>query len=120
MELYSRIRSRREENIEGWLWTDRNHGGEYFALRVRGDSMNAARINDGDIVILRRQEEVEPGEIAAVLVDDEATLKRYSRRGKMVVLTPQSTNPENIVQVYSAEEHTIRILGKVVEIRIDC
>ena len=43
-----------EENIEGYTFTDLNGGAEYFALRVRGDSMNAVRIYDGDIVIIRR------------------------------------------------------------------
>ncbi len=106
-----------EQNIEGYIWTDRNHGSEYFGLRVRGDSMNAAKIDDGDIAIIQRCEIVEDGDIAVVLVDDDATIKRYHREGDMVILTPQSTNPENKTQFYSLKEHTIRILGRVVETR---
>lgn len=108
-----------EQNIEGYIWTDRNHGGEYFALRVRGDSMNAAKINDGDIIIVKKQEAVNPNDIAVVLVDDEATIKRYKKDGGMVILTPQSTNPVNQVQIYNLKDHSIRILGRVVESRTE-
>lgn len=106
-----------EENIEGYIWTEHNHGAEYFGLRVCGDSMNAAKIYDGDIAIIQRCEMVEDGDIAVVLIDDEATIKHYHREGEMVILTPQSTNPENQTQIYSLKEHTIRILGRVVESR---
>jgi len=106
-----------EENIEGYLWTDHNHGAEYFGLRVRGDSMNAAGIGDGDIVIVRKQDFVEPGEVAVVLVDECATVKRYRREGETVILTPQSTNPLNQVQFYDLREHRIQVLGRVVESR---
>lgn len=108
-----------EENIEGYLWTDRNHGAEYFGLRVRGNSMNAARIHDGDIVIVKKQDMVEDGEIAVVLVDDCATIKRYHQEGGMVILTPQSTDPANQVQFYNLKEHTIQVLGRVVESRTE-
>ena len=57
-------------------------GGELFALRIEGDSMIRAGILDGDYVIVRRQNEVEEGEIAAVLIDGEGTLKRWSSRHK--------------------------------------
>ena len=56
--------------------------------------MNAARIQDGDIVIVRRQNTAENGEISVVLIDGEdATLKRFTRNGDIVTLMPQSTNP---------------------------
>ena len=84
---------------------------------VRGDSMNAARIYDGDIVIIRRQDIVENGEIAAVLIDDQdATLKRFSRHGDIVTLMPQSTNPVNQPFVYDLKETTVKILGLVVKV----
>lgn len=106
-----------EENIEGYTYTDLNGGAEYFGLRVRGDSMNAARIYDGDIVIIRRQDIVENGEIAAVLIDDQdATLKRFSRHGNIVTLMPQSTNPVNQPFVYDLKETTVKILGLVVKV----
>lgn len=106
-----------EENIEGYLWTDHNHGAEYFGLRVRGDSMNAAGIADGDIVIVRKQDIVEDGDIAVVLVDESATVKRYHQEGETVVLIPQSTDPANQVQLYSLKDHVVKVLGRVVENR---
>ena len=106
-----------EENIEGYTFTDLNGGAEYFALRVRGDSMNAARIFDGDIVIIRRQDIVENGEIAAVLIDDQdATLKRFSRTGDIITLMPQSTNPKYQPFVYNLKETNVKILGLVVKV----
>lgn len=84
-----------------------------FALRCRGDSMINARIFDGDIVYIRKQELVENGEIAAVLIDDEATLKRVKLFPDHIVLEPE--NPQYRPFVYWGEEmNTIRILGKAV------
>lgn len=108
-----------EENIEGYIWTDKNHGAEYFGLRVSGDSMNAAGIKDGDIVVVRKQEELQPNEIGVILVDDGATIKRMQRKGSLVILNPQSTNPENTPQMYDLKEHTIKVIGKVVESRTE-
>lgn len=109
-----------EENIEGYIYTDLNHGGEYFALRVQGDSMNAARIMESDIVIVRRQDIVENGEIAVVMIgDDEATVKRFYRNGKIVTLNPQSTNQKHQPQVYDITETKVRVIGKVVQIQIN-
>lgn len=108
-----------EENIEGYTYTDLNGGAEYFALRVQGDSMTAARINEGDILIVRRQDTVEDGEIAVVLVNnEEATVKRFYQTGSTVTLMPQSTNPSHTPQVYDLTQTDIRILGKVVKIEI--
>lgn len=106
-----------EENIEGYTYTDLNGGAEYFGLRVRGDSMDAAGIKDGYIVIVRRQDIVENGDIAAVLIDDQdATLKRFSRQGDTVTLMPQSTNPENHPFIYNLKETHVKILGLVVKV----
>ena len=106
-----------EENIEGYTFTDLNGGAEYFALRVRGDSMNAVRIYDGDLVIVRRQDIVENGEIAAVLIEQEATLKRFSRSGDIITLMPQSTNPEHKPLVYNLKDTSVKILGLVVQVQ---
>lgn len=106
-----------EENIEGYIYTELSGGNEYFALRVQGDSMTAARICDNDIIVVRRQDEVEDGEIAVVMVgDDDATVKRFHRKGRTVTLTPQSYNPVHQVQVYDLKTTPIRILGKVVQV----
>ena len=101
-----------EENIEGYTYTDLNGGSEYFGLRVHGDSMDAARIHDGDVVIVRRQETVENGQIAAVLIDsEEATLKRVKIFDDHIVLEPE--NPMYKPLVFWGEEmNNVRILGK--------
>ena len=84
-----------------------------FALRVQGDSMTGARINDGDIVFIRSQPDVENGEIAAVVIDDEATLKRvYHLKNGLQLL---SENPKYPPMIFTFEEHeNILILGKAV------
>lgn len=106
-----------EENIEGYTITDLNGGANYFALRVSGDSMNAARINDGDIIIVREQDTVDPGEIAVVRVgDDEATVKRFFQTGSTVTLVPQSYNQRHKPQIYDLKTTNIGILGKVVKV----
>lgn len=108
-----------EQHIEGYTLTDLNGGAEYFALQVSGDSMNAARIQDGDILIVRRQEEVENGEVAVVMVGDEdATVKRFYATGSTVTLMPQSTNPTHQPQIYDTTTTPIRVIGKVVEVKI--
>ena len=105
-----------EQNIEGYTYTDLNGGSEYFALRVNGDSMTAANIPDKSILVVRRQEEVENGEIAVVMVnDDSATVKRFKQERNIITLSPQSHNPEHQVQIYDLKHDTIRIIGKVVE-----
>lgn len=109
-----------EQNIEGYTYTDLNGGAEYFALRVKGDSMTALRMYDGDLLIVRRQDTVENDEIAAVLVNgDEATVKRFQRHGHIVTLYPQPLNPMHKPQVYDLRQTDIRILGKVVRNQID-
>ena len=106
-----------EEQIEGYTYTDLNHGGEYFALRVKGDSMNAARINENDLLIVRKQDMVENGEIAVVMVgDDEATVKRFYQTNSTVTLMPQSTNAAHKPQVYSLKQTPVHIIGKVVKV----
>lgn len=106
-----------EQHIEGYTLTDLNGGAEYFALRVQGDSMNTLRINDGDVIIVRRQEQVENGEIAVVMVgDDDATVKRFYNAGSTVTLMPQSTNPIHTPQIYDLRTTHIKVLGKVVKV----
>lgn len=105
-----------DQQIEGYTLTDLNGGAEYFALRVSGDSMNAAGINDGYIIIVRRQEEVESGEIAVVMVgDNDATVKRFYSEKNSVTLMPQSTNQIHHPQIYDTRKTRIKVLGKVVK-----
>lgn len=103
------------ENIEGYVSVDLPSGHEYFGLRVNGDSMNSAKINDGDVLIVRRQSDVDDGSIAAVLVNNsEATVKRIYRSKDRVTLMPQSTNPVHLPQIYDSKTEII-ILGKVLQ-----
>lgn len=84
-----------------------------FALRCKGDSMINARIFDGDIVYIRQQDIVDSGEIAAVLIDDEATLKRVKIFDDHISLEPE--NPMYKPLVFWGEEmNDVRILGKAV------
>ena len=86
-----------------------------FCLCACGDSMIGARIFDGDIVFIRAQETVENGEIAAVVIEDEATLKRvyfYPEKNKLI-LSPE--NPKYEPLVFIGEElNAVKILGKAV------
>ena len=86
-----------------------------FCLRAHGDSMIGARILDGDIVFIRKQSSVDNGEIAAVIINDEATLKRvyfYPDEEKLI-LSPE--NPRYAPLVYIKDElDSIKILGKAV------
>ncbi len=85
-----------------------------YALRVKGDSMIDAFINDGDIVIMRHQEHVENGEMAAVWLADrqETTLKRFFLEGKQVRLQPEN---KTMGPIYANPKH-VRIQGKVIAV----
>lgn len=101
-----------EERIEAWLEVD-NQVRADFALRCVGDSMINARIFDGDLVFIRKQPEVENGEIAAVEIDGEATLKRVYKYAKRLELRPE--NPTFPVLQYEGRAlRDVRILGKAV------
>lgn len=107
-----------EQNIEGYTYIDLPGDAEYFGLIVRGDSMDAAGIKDGYTLIVRRQEDVENGDIAVVLVNgQDATVKRLYRTADMITLMPQSTNPAHMPQIYNAKDVEIRVQGKVVEVK---
>lgn len=103
-----------EENIENYVDVDKDVEAE-FALRCKGDSMIDARISSGDIVYIHQQPDVENGEIAAVLIGEEATLKRvYKYPDKqMIVLKPANPNYEDLIYI-GEEAQNIRIMGKAV------
>lgn len=101
-----------EERIEAWLEIDDQVHAD-FALRCVGDSMINARIFDGDIVFIRTQPTVENGEIAAIEIDGEATLKRVYKYPKRLELRPE--NPLFPVLQYEGRAlRDVRILGKAV------
>lgn len=99
-----------DENLEGFFPLPQQFatGGSFFVLRVEGDSMTGAGIEDGDYVVVRRQQTVENGEIAAVLLGEEATVKRFYRRESGFLLQPENEAYEPII---TAEAE---VLGKVV------
>ena len=103
------------ENVEGAVTVSRDwvgEGDEAFALRVEGDSMIGAHILPGDTVIVRRQESAVPGEIVVALVGDEATVKRFARSGRKIVLKPE--NPAVSPLVFQEGDRRLKIRGKVV------
>ena len=91
-----------------------------FCLKARGDSMINARIMDGDIVFIRSQSQVENGEIAVVIINDEATLKRvfYYPEKSTLILKPENPKYEDFIFTGS-ELNNINILGKAVAFQSD-
>lgn len=69
-------------------------GKKYFLLRADGDSMNQAGIQNGDLMLIRQESTARQGEIVVALVDDEATIKVFERKGDHFVLQPKSNNPK--------------------------
>lgn len=105
------------ENIEGYEFAPSSlikEGYEYFYLKVQGDSMNL-KFNNGDIVLVQKQDELENNEIGVILINGyDATVKKYKSENGLVILEPMSTNPENTVQIYNPKDISIKIIGKVV------
>jgi len=103
------------EEVEAQLALPRSffRGEELFALRVRGESMIEAGIFDGDIAVLNARQDADNGEIAAVLLDDEATLKRVYRSAEGLRLHPENQALDDIV-VRPEDHKTIRIAGVLV------
>jgi len=102
-----------QQNIEGYEYADENLKVD-FCLRVKGDSMTNARILDGDLVYIRQQPEVENGEIAVVIIDnEEATLKRVYKLNGSVVL--RAENPNYSDKIFTKKDmKNVRILGKAI------
>lgn len=101
-----------EQNIEEYVDLPRHLHAD-FALVCKGDSMEGAGIHDGDVVYIRQQPEVDDGQIAAVLINDEATLKRFYVRDGVVVLQPE--NPAYPPLIYSGDRLAeLRILGRAI------
>ncbi len=105
-----------DEQHEIYVDVDNDYGAD-FCLKANGESMINAGIDNGDIVLIKEMSMVNNGEIAAVIIEDEATLKRvyyYPEKGKLIL------NPENPLfepLVYINEElNTIRIIGKAVAV----
>jgi repressor LexA len=104
------------ENVEGYINLDRSlaSSGDVFLLRVQGNSMIDAHIQDGDFALVKPQPNAENGEIVVVLIEDEATIKRIFKKRDLIRLEPAHPRMEPIV--VKKGEKKIVIVGKVIGI----
>jgi repressor LexA len=104
------------ENIEGYIHLDRTFvsSQNVFLLRVQGDSMIEAHIQDGDFALVKPQSNAENGEIVVALIEDEATIKRIFQKRNLVRLEPANPTMEPIV--VQKGEKKVTIVGKVIGI----
>ncbi len=104
------------ENIEGYINLDRSFlsSEDVFLLRVQGNSMIEAHIQDGDFALVKPQPNAENGEIVVALIEDEATIKRIFKKRDLVRLEPANPSMEPIV--VKKGEKRVTIVGKVVGI----
>jgi repressor LexA len=101
-----------EEQFETYVEADSKINAD-FCLKVQGDSMVNARINNNDIVFIKQQSDINDGEIAVILIDNEATLKRVYKKENEIILV--SENPAYKPMVFKNEElFNVRILGKAI------
>lgn len=100
-----------EENIEDYFYIDNSVKCD-FALKVKGNSMINADIFEGDIVFIKKQPTLENGEIGAILLENEATLKRFSLTNNSIILQAENPDLTDWPRVYTSGD--IRILGKLV------
>ncbi len=84
-----------EENIEAMIPIDTNVAHpphKYFLLKAKGDSMDSAGINDGDLILVRQQTHAENGQTVVALIDGEVTVKEFCRNNGLIILKPRSAN----------------------------
>ncbi len=101
------------ENVDGYLTLDKSifKGEGLFALRIKGDSMNGMGILNGDIVVVRKKSTAEHGEVVVVIIDGDATLKRFIKDGNRILLRAENPAYSDIVLSSSS---SIQIAGKLV------
>jgi repressor LexA len=104
------------ENIEGYINLDRSlvSSEDVFLLRVKGNSMIEAHIQDGDFALVKPQPNAENGEIVVALIEDEATIKRIFKKKDFIRLEPANPHMEPIV--VKKGEKKVTLVGKVVGI----
>lgn len=104
------------ENVEGYFLLDRHLASseDVFLLRVEGDSMVEAHIQEGDFALVKPQSQAENGEIVVVLVEDEATIKRIFKTKDFIRLEPANSRLAPII--VKKEEKKVTIVGKVIGI----
>lgn len=102
-----------DQNYDGYFMIDTNLPEADFVLKAKGDSMIEANIFEGDFVFFRKQRDVDNGTIAAVLIDEEATLKRVNKSNDVLILQPCNKNYEPLI--YSKDDDkNIIILGQMI------
>lgn len=108
-----------DENRESYIMVGTDIGAD-FCLQCQGDSMINARIHDGDIVFVKKTDIVENGEIAVVIIDDEATLKRffYYREQNLVILKPENPKYQDII-LTGEQLNQVRVIGRAVAFQSD-
>ncbi len=101
------------DNIQGFVTVEKNRSGHHiqFALKVKGDSMIDSGIYDGDIVIVRKQDSAEDGDIVIALIDDEATVKTLRNKRIRAYLEASNSRYKSIIN------KPFQIIGKVIELR---
>ena len=103
-----------EENEEDYIECENGINAD-FCLKIKGESMSP-RIKDGDVVFIHSQPDVENGEIAAVIIDDEATLKRVYKKGESIQLIAENPDYDPII-CNSDNCENIQILGRAIALR---
>ena len=105
------------EDITGHLAIDASvaRWDDAFFLKVEGDSMIDAHIKDGDFVLVKSQQTAENGDIIVAIINDEATVKRFFRRGNSIYLEPANSTMKPII-IRENQAHEIMIAGKVVTV----
>lgn len=102
-----------DQNYDGYFMIDSNLPEADFILKAKGNSMIEANIFEGDFVFFKKQRDVDNGTIAAVLIDEEATLKRVNKSNDVIILQPCNKNYEPLI--YSKDDDkNIVILGQMV------
>lgn len=108
-----------DEDRESYIMVGTDIGAD-FCLQCQGDSMINARIHDGDIVFVKKTDIVENGEIAVVIIDDEATLKRffYYREQNLVILKPENPKYQDII-LTGEQLNQVKVIGRAVAFQSD-
>lgn len=102
-----------EENLEGYFIADSTIKAD-FALKCKGDSMIDAEIYDGDLVFLKKTPDVENGRIAAILIDNEATLKKVIKADDIIILQPCNSDTDTYKPILLDGSSDSMILGEMV------
>lgn len=110
-----------QENWEGMIEVDKNiikDGSDYFALKIKGDSMSPVLIED-DIVIIKKQEDFESGDLVVALINgDEATIKKGKKSDNSILLQPLNTNYEPLIFTYDEVKNIpVTIVGIVKQLK---